>query len=63
MGGASLWALTAIQIKTANPITKTIMTDLLHQGESFSEEVFLSTIAVLLLPARRLVVAGFSLRA
>jgi hypothetical protein len=39
-----------------------MMTEFLHQEESVSEGVFLSTVAFLLLPARRLVVAGFSLR-
>ena len=36
MGGASSWALMAIQIKTENPITRTRMTEFLHQGESLS---------------------------
>jgi hypothetical protein len=37
MGGASEYDLRAIQINTVNPSTRTIMTDLLHQGESFPD--------------------------
>jgi len=34
----------AIQIKTANPTTNIMMTEFLHQGESFSKGVFLSAV-------------------